>query len=124
MAKKRQYRKSKTRFEVSRATGTALAIGGLTLAFSLLYTAMNVSYTLLVVWAVIGTLLTPFVFLAGFWFGKVEVRGFFQGLDQKLDQIVVTDHNSTTGASFAPHSLSKPVRVLNAGLDDGKVVEL
>ncbi len=65
-------------------------------------------------WAVIATLLIVPVFLAGFWFGKTEVRGFLSGADKMLDRMSgtverivavrdtsrVTVHNATKPAGY------------------------
>jgi hypothetical protein len=65
-------------------------------------------------WAVIATMLIVPGFLAGFWFGKTEVRGFLSGADKMLDRMSgtverivavrdtsrVTVHNATKPAGY------------------------
>lgn len=48
------------------------------------------SASLLVVkaWAVIVSVGLVPAFLCGFWFGKVEVRGFLQGVDARMEKLV------------------------------------
>jgi hypothetical protein len=60
----------------------------------------------LAVWAIVATLALPVAFLAGFWFGKIEVRGFLAGVDKSLDKLAAAVDLRDT-SRIAVHNVTK-----------------
>jgi len=63
-------------------------VGGLAgIVYGFWTLAMGLEHTKLAIWAIAATLALLPTFLAGFWFGKTEVRGFLAGVDAGLDRL-------------------------------------
>ena len=63
----------------------AVAVGGPALVLVLV--AGGLGREALTTWVVVGTLAIIPVFFVGFYFGKVEVRGYLSGVDTGLDRL-------------------------------------
>ena len=84
---KKQRRRSF--WNISQEGYAAIGVSLILVTGLLILAATSVSYGWLVAWTVLATLLIPVAALIGFWFGKVEVRGFLAGVDKKLDRLTV-----------------------------------
>jgi len=112
--------------------------------YGLWYLTGTLEYQVLRWAAVAVVVVLPLAFIAGFYFGKVEVRGFLGGVDVSLDKLAkavdlrdksrVTMHNATRKAPaqpkpnmnvFLPQPGALPsVPVSHKQLIDGDVIDL
>ncbi len=115
-------------------TGVLIVLGILGLViYGLWIFANGMEHGKLAVWAIVATFIVPLVFLAGFWFGKTEVRGFLAGVDAGLDRLAqavnmrdssrITVHTATRTPRQPPTPTAYNV-ILPGGLPQGYIPQI